>query len=86
MSGQWTEDRQLNINNLIVTVTIQRSYASNRQVNKAKLTPTDRNNATDEKLLSVALFLSVGKTCSVCKDFLVSKSQIALLFLQRFDL
>jgi hypothetical protein len=44
-------------------------------VNKAKLTPTDRNNATDEKLLSVALFLSVGKTCSVCKDFLVSKSQ-----------
>jgi hypothetical protein len=39
-------------------------------VNKAKLTPTDRNNATDEKLLSVALSLSVGKTCPVCKDFL----------------
>jgi hypothetical protein len=56
------------------TVKIQRSYASNRQVNKAKLTPTDRNNATDEKFLSVALFLSVGKTCSVCKDFWVSKS------------
>jgi hypothetical protein len=43
-------------------------------VSKAKLTPTDRNNATDEKLLSVALFLSVGKTCSVCKDFRLSKS------------
>jgi hypothetical protein len=26
---------------------------SSRQVNKAKLIPTDRNNATDEKLLSV---------------------------------
>jgi hypothetical protein len=29
-------------------VNIQRSFASNRQVNKGKLTPTDRNNATDE--------------------------------------
>jgi hypothetical protein len=46
-------------------------------VNKAKLTPTDRNNPTDEKLLSVALFLFVGRTCFVCKEFCVSKSQKA---------
>jgi hypothetical protein len=59
----------------LFSINVQRSHASNQQVNKAKLTPTDRNNATDEKLLSVALFLSVGKTCSVCKDFWVSKSK-----------
>jgi hypothetical protein len=43
----------------------------------AKLVPTDRNNAT-EKLLSVALFLSVGKTRSVCKEFCVLEPQPCL--------
>jgi hypothetical protein len=36
---------------------------------KAKLCPTDRNNATDEKLLPVVLFLSVEKACSLFKCF-----------------
>jgi hypothetical protein len=51
------------------TVKIQRSYASNRQVNKAKLTPTDRNNATDEKFYQLRCFYPLGKLALFVKIF-----------------
>jgi hypothetical protein len=52
------------------TISIQRSVASNRQVNKAKLIPTDRNNATDEKILyPLRCFYPLGKFALLVKNY-----------------